>query len=267
MEIMHSPNRMSHLGVGFRYSPYGQEYNPGRDYWARVGLEMAKKFPGANVEVIWIVSVVDGACTRLTFPGRNDMPGITFSKEDENQSTLELFDQLGFRVWLQVEPVDAKVETLIDLIYQQYGNHPCVAGIGIDVEWHHSSTKPEGEAVNDEEAPCWLRAIHGHNMQNRMFLKHWETNMLPPLTRDGILFVDDSQMFDSLEHLVEEFTAWGRHFYPAPVAFQFGYPADKKWWSQFEDPAKVIGEAIVKVVPNVAGLYWVNFTALEVFPP
>ncbi len=90
--------------------------------------------------------------------------------------------------------------------------------------------------------------------------------MLPPTLREGLLFVDDSQVFDSLETMVGEFAAWGKHFYPAPVAFQIGYPADKKWWSRLHDPAKEIGEAILSTIPNTQGIYWVNFSVLDVFP-
>jgi len=30
--------------------------------------------------------------------------------------------------------------------------------------------------------------------------------------------------------MLSEFVDWGRQYYPAPVAFQIGYPADKKCW-------------------------------------
>jgi hypothetical protein len=71
--------------------------------------------------------------------------------------------------------------------------------------------------------------------------------------------------FQSLDEMVTEFSAWGRAYYPAPVVFQFGYPADRAWWGEFADPANQIGGAILKNVPNTAGLYWVDFTVLEVF--
>ena len=91
--------------------------------------------------------------------------------------------------------------------------------------------------------------------------------MLPPTLREGLLFVDDSQTFDSLDKMVAEFAEWGKYFSPAPVGFQFGYPADRVWWGKFADPPKTIGEAILSAVPNTTGLYWVDFTALDVFPP
>lgn len=258
---------MPKFSAGFRFSPYGQKFNPGVKYWVRVGQEVASRFPDSTPEAIWIVSVLHGQGTLLSFPGTCNEPGIFFSKEDENQIALDLFDRLGFRIWLQVEPGDAKVETLFNLILERYKYHSCVVGVGVDVEWHHSSLAPEGETVNDDVAVGWLRAVRRHGEQYKMFLKHWEANKLPPTLREGLLFVDDSQMFDSLDQMLIEFTEWGEHFYPAPVAFQIGYPADIKWWGGYQDPVLVIGASIRKVVPNVAGLYWVNFTALDVFPP
>ncbi len=113
----------------------------------------------------------------------------------------------------------------------------------------------------------WLAAARAHGEQYRLFLKHWEPSLLPPTLREGLLFVDDSQEFSSLDQMVAEFADWGRYFYPSPVAFQVGYPADKQWWDKLTDPARIIGDAILAEVPNTAGLYWVDFTALEVFPP
>ena len=90
---------------------------------------------------------------------------------------------------------------------------------------------------------------------------------MPPTYREGLLFVDDSQILPSLEAMVNEFAEWGKAFAPAPVAFQYGYPSDKPWWSQLDDPPADIGRAILARVPNTEGLYWVDFTVLELFPP
>src|SRR5687768_9435232 len=56
------------LGAGFRYSAYGPPYNPGPEYWALVGHEMARRFPNAHPETIWIVSRLHGSGTLLNFP-------------------------------------------------------------------------------------------------------------------------------------------------------------------------------------------------------
>ena len=83
----------------------------------------------------------------------------------------------------------------------RYGHHPNMLEVGVDVEWFHSDDTPEGRAVTDEEAAAWVTAVRSHNPQYRLFLKHWEQEMMPPTDRDGMLFVDDSQQFESLDEV------------------------------------------------------------------
>jgi len=255
------------LGAGFRYSTYGPRYNPGPPYWESVGQQMASRFPGAHPEAIWIVGELQAGGSRLSFPGQSDNPLIQFTTQDLNEAALTRFDQGGVKVWLQVEPGDSPVDQLIRLVLQPYGQHACVIGVGVDVEWYHSTHDPQGIQVSDADAAAWLAEARAFNPDYRLFLKHWETGKMPPTLREGILFVDDSQQFQSLDQMVTEFTSWGQTFYPAPVAFQFGYPDDRAWWGSFADPANQIGQAILKKVPNTAGLYWVDFTVLDVFKP
>ena len=263
-----SPVVVDHpLGAGFRYSTYGPSQDPGPEYWLSVGERMAKRFPGSVPQAIWIVGNYSTGGTVLTFPGSDEDLRIHFSLEDGNEAALDAFDEAGLGVWLQVEPGDAPMERLIDIVLARYGDHPSVLGFGVDVEWYHSDGTPEGEAVGDTEAAAWVAAIRAHDPHFRLFLKHWETGMMPPTYRDGVVFVDDSQQFPSLEAMAAEFASWGRAFDPAPVGFQFGYPADEPWWGELDDPPTSLGEAILEGTPNTESLFWVDFTALDVFPP
>ena len=90
---------------------------------------------------------------------------------------------------------------------------------------------------------------------------------MPPNERDGIFFVDDSQQFESFDQMADEFTEWGQEFARSPVGFQYGYPADKVWWQGLQDPPKDIGQALLDNIPNIEGLFWVDFTVLDIFPP
>lgn len=256
------------LGAGFRFSTYGVTPNPGPDYWLSVGQRMAAKFPGSHPEAIWIVgNFLGDGMTYLSFHAETDDPHITSGFVDMNEETLNLFDAQGVKVWLQVEPGDADMVTLINLVLNQYKHHPSVIGFGVDVEWYQSDGSAEGTAVMDEDAAAWVQAIRVINPEYRLFLKHWDTAFMPPTVREGIVFVDDSQQFTSFDQLVTEFAAWGTHFAPAQVGFQYGYPADKTWWQQLADPAGEIGQAILTQTPNTTALFWVDFTVLEVFPP
>ncbi len=255
------------IGAGFRGSASGPAHDPGAEYWAHVGQEMASRFEGATPETIWIVGSLRDEGTRLNFPVSGAHSLIQGAEEDGNEATLDLFDNLGFRVWLQVEPGHAPVEELVHLVLARYAHHPSVVGFGVDVEWYESTKQPEGKAVSDDEAQTWLTAVRSHDSAYRLFLKHWEIGKMPPTLREGILFVDDSQILPSLDAMVAEFAEWGRAFSPAPVAFQYGYPSDRPWWSLLDDPPRRIGQAILDQVPNARGLYWVDFTVLDVFPP
>jgi hypothetical protein len=256
------------LGAGFRYSSYGIGPNdPGPAYWQAVGEEMAARFDGAAPGAIWIVGIIAGQGTSLSFPGASEETTIHFQPDDNNEEALDRFDESGFEVWLQVEPGDAPVDQLIDLVMERYGHHPSVVGFGIDVEWLESSEQPEGRPVTDAEAAAWLAAIRAHDPRDRLFLKHWEADVMPPTARDGIVFVNDSQGFGDLDAMVADFAAWAEHFAPAPVGYQFGYTGDEGWWRELADPPGDIGRAILEAVPDAVGLYWVDFTIRDVFEP
>lgn len=255
------------LGAGFRFSTYGVRRNPGPDYWLSVGERMSAKFPGARPETIWIIGNFMGqGMTYLSFPAENKDKHIKFTYVDMNEATFKRFDEQGVKVWLQVEPGDADMLTLIDLTLEQYKHHPCIIGFGVDVEWFKSDGSAEGTPVTNAEAEAWVKAIRAHNPNYRLFLKHWDENWMPPTYRDGVVFINDSQQLESLDQLVDEFAAWGKRFAPAKVGFQYGYPADRPWWKNLQDPAKEIGEAILAKTPNTTSLFWVDFTVLEVFP-
>ena len=89
---------------------------------------------------------------------------------------------------------------------------------------------------------------------------------MPPTFRNDIVFVDDSQIFPNMNSMVEEFVDWANAFAPAKVAFQYGYKSDKIWWQNLGDPPKTIGDEILERCPNTSDLYWVDFTAYDIWP-
>ena len=255
-------------GAGIRSSTYGRPNDPGPGYWARTGVEIAAKFPGARPEAIWIVSRLKDRGTQMSFPvPPGGDPLITGMPEDISEPVLELFDKLGYGVWLQTEPGWAPVDKAFHVMLEHYGHHKCVIGVGVDIEWHRSNNPDLGDPVTDELARTWLAAARSHNPAYRMFLKHFRANVMPPTFRDGIVFVDDSQIFKSSDEMIEDFAAWGKTFAPAPVGFQYGYRTDKPWWGLMKDPVKEIGDRILAATPNTEMLIWVDFSVQDVFPP
>lgn len=264
--------------AGFRasriLSSYPNRQFPSPEYWTAVGQKMAAKFNNHQPAGIWIVSLYlsepEGS-TLLNFPspgGRYDC--ILFRSTDENEAHLDYFDAHGLRVFLQVEPGGAKIDTLIHLVLTRYGHHACVIGFGIDVEWYETYNYPGGRKVSDVEAERWERKVQSFNSDYRLFLKHYGQDWMPAKFRGQILFVDDSQDFTwtarPLNGMVSEFKAWGEKFKPNPVGFQYGYPVDQTWWDDFTDPAQTIGDALLANIPTCAGLFWVDFTITELFP-
>lgn len=261
------PKELSTLQAGFRYSSYGPSYNPGPEYWPYAGEQMAAKFTDATPSALWIVGVLDGEGTYLNFNCETDDPNIRCGYADMNDAVFNLFDEKGFEVWLQVEPGNASMDELIEIVLHQYKDHPSVVGFGLDVEWYKSTNGPEGQPVTDEEAKRWVESIRSVNPNYQLFLKHWDAAWMPPTYRDGIVFINDSQQFESFDQLMDDFTTWGERFTPALVGYQYGYPADKKWWQELGDPPGDIGQAILNDIPNTKGLFWVDFTLLDMFPP
>jgi hypothetical protein len=255
------------LGAGFRYSTYGVQGNPPAEYWVSVGNQISEKFPVATPETIWIVGNIYGEGTYLNFPCEAKDPLIKCGFIDMNEEMLLKFDEQGFRVWLQVEPGNANMDELIDIVLDHYGHHPSVVGFGLDVEWYKSPDGPLGVPITDEEARHWVKKTRTHNPEYFLFLKHWEIEWMPPSEREGILFINDRQSFESLADMLEQFSAWGEHFNGYPVGFQFGYPSDRNWWGAFADPVGEVGNAILDRIANTKALYWVDFTLHEVFPP
>ncbi len=255
-------------GAGIRSSTYGRPTDPGPGYWARTGVEIAAKFPGAKPEAVWIVSRLRDRGTQMSFPVPAGVdPLITGMDEDISEPVLQLFDKLGYNVWLQTEPGWAAVDKAFDVMLDRYGHHKCVVGVGVDVEWHRSNSPDLGDPVTDEMARTWLAAARAHNPAYRMFLKHFRENVMPPTFRDGVVFVNDSQIFKSVEEMIEDFSTWGKAFAPAPVGFQYGYNSDKPWWGLMKDPVKEIGDRVLATTPNTEFLIWVDFSVRDVFPP
>jgi hypothetical protein len=190
------------LGAGFRFSTYGVPEKQIPEYWVSVGDRMASKFEGAEPQGIWIVGNLYDRGVYLSFPCPTDAPDILCGPIDMNEAALKLFDERGVKVWLQVESGNGDMLKLIDLVLDRYGHHPCVIGFGVDVEWYQSSGNPLGVPVDDATAAEWVKAVRAHSPEYRLFLKHWDSDWMPPAYRDGIVFINDGQEFDNFDAML-----------------------------------------------------------------
>jgi hypothetical protein len=274
------PTPVAPLRAGLRSSPYGpKNIFPAPAYWLNAAGSMASRFNGAVPALVWIVGTMESinhdtpeetfsGRVKLTFPTPGgDFPSVVFADTDVNEAYLAEFDRNGYQVWLQVEPGDADMETLIKLVMNRYGRHSCVIGFGVDVEWFRwSKQNNEGAEVSDAQARAWSGLVRSYHADYRLFLKHWLESKMPPTYRQGLSFISDSQEFTSLEQMLDDFVSWGKAFAPAPVGYQFGYPFDGAWWRKLSDPPAEIGKAILNRIPNTSDLYWVDFTMQEIWP-
>ncbi|HJW22263.1 MAG TPA: hypothetical protein VJ506_07540 [Candidatus Limnocylindrales bacterium] len=266
-----APPTPAGLRAGLRASDYGIRPWPSPAWWGSSIGSMAARFPGATGAMVAVVVEIDG----LTGPGcwahfpnpdGETYPGVRFDAADKFEPDFARFDEAGIKVWLQVEPAGCDMAMLIDLVMKQYGRHPSVIGFGVDDEWYLNRQYRGGKPITDAEAQAWVALTRSCNTAYRVFLKHWLTAQMPPTYRDGIVFIDDSQGFQSMTAMLAEFATWGSHFGPAPVGFQFGYKTDQKSWARLADPPKTVGNGILARVANTSDLYWVDFTARSIWP-
>lgn len=255
--------------AGVRSSAYGIKPFPEPQEWIKAISTMGGYLEGSTPCAVWIVGHINRrrSC-KLDFPSEGQtLSNVEFLDIDKHERFLSEFDKAGIKVFLQVEPANADMKTLIDLVLGRYKSHPCVIGFGVDVEWNKEADFPErGEKVSDATAQLWEGWVKAHNPQYRLFIKHWDQLWMPPTYRGDLIFVDDSQIFKNFDEMASEFEAWGNTFKPNMVMFQIGYNSDKPWWRTIRDAPKTMGEAIARRIPQDCGIIWVDFSLRDVLP-
>lgn len=278
--VVYAGARSSAYGLGSRWFT--------REEWGSVAEQMQAWYPSAKPTMIWIVGSLSGMGCNLEFlPDESvdtealEKQYIYFSESERrnhlsHEEYLNYFDENGIQVYLQVEPGFADVETLIDLILDQYGHHPCVVGVGVDVEWYHGITEDSGLPVSDALAEKWDMHIKAINPEYRLFLKHYNIRYLPPSYRSDILFVNDSQGFgsavgdvlgvydeelDDVLGFIPEFKRFADAFPENDVLYQIGYASDATWYYTMGDPVVLsLGQRLAEVTKQNCGIIWVDFT-------
>ncbi len=262
--------------AGWRSSVYGYQFDSPPCYWVNTAIEMSNKFPGSIPAGVWVIGEIYGSPgsasdTMLTFPKPSGTyPNVKFSgtDQDQNEAYLTAFDNAGMKVFLQVEPADASIPVLIDLILTQYSHHSSVQGMGIDVEWLNERSYPDwGRKVTASEVTAWSNQVKSYNPNYQLFVKHWdETYLGSPVP--SVMYIDDSEQNENMNGMISSFKQFANAFPNNEVGFQIGYPSDKSFWSKMIDPAKQIGNEITKTLGNrKVDIYWVDFSIKTPFPP
>lgn len=256
--------------AGVRSSSYGAPTPfPSSAQWESAMKTMAGYFPGSTPSAtIWLVGEVDydNHGMVLEFPRPNDGvnygPLYQFQATDKHEPYLSYFDTHGTGVYLQIEPGDADIPTLIDLVLNRYKHHPSVLGLTIDAEWINKTSDTDIETpVTNAQAQAWEAKVKGHKSSYRMILKHFEEANLPPTYRGDIIFVCDDELNATYAAFLAEHKKFADFFYPSDVMFQIGYPSDRPWWSQRPAPIpQSIGQDLSAQTRQNHGVLWVDFS-------
>lgn len=248
--------------TGCRQSSYGANPFPTANEWGYIHLNLQSFFPGSSPVGVWIVGNIVGDNCNLQFPS----PGgyydyINFDDYDYHDEYLSHFDSIGVKVFLQVESGAADIEDLITIIMDRYKHHPSVFGFGVDIEWF-AEDYGTGKKVTDSEAEAWETKLKTYNNDYKLFLKHWDTNWMPPNYRGEIFFINDGQNFSNLDECKQWFGKWANAFPDNPVIYQGGYPADRNWWQNYSNPPQQIGNALAEEcgADQEFGFCWVDFS-------
>lgn len=283
-----APRFVKWAGVRVSYYGMGKSFRVGKEYkfpsvsdMVGFGQKMSACYEGSIGTYILIVgtistdeddagNTINGKCS-LQFPLSKSIKNARGSEDDFYEEYLTAMDSAGMAVWLQVEPGDADLVELAKEVMNHYKHHSCVKGFGIDVEWYEyreSAGAEEGDSskLSDATAKAVVEAVRAINSAYTVFVKHWDENWLPPIYREGLIFVNDSQYYDSPSEQRVDFAAWANYYAPNPVMFQIGYQADKETvWGNYSNPAKELGQFIADgcYSGNDIGIIWVDFTLKE----
>jgi hypothetical protein len=267
--------------AGLRRSSLGfKEKNADDAWWVDRTKEFAASLRGPRQEdppvvplIIQIVSIyLDEGNTRFEFEKPEEYKGategMTFGAgEVDHERALAAYDKAGVKAILQVEPGRADVASCLEIMNLRFGRHRCVAGYGVDAEWYRTAESEDktGLPVKDADAEAWVKKVLAFDPKATLFLKHWDPSHMPAKFRHpNLWFLSDSQKFKDLREMLDDFTSWGAAFKDQAVGYQFGYPADRKWWEKMAQPPEEIGRAVLKEIPRTRFLFWVDFTAGKV---
>ena len=141
------------------------------------------------------------------------------------------------QVYPEIEPGDADIPTLIDLVLSRYQSHPSVIGLAIDAEWINKTSDGDTETpVSDAQAQAWETKVKSYSSSYRLLVKHYDEGNLPPTYRGDIIFGNDDEQNGSYSTFKAELKTFADFFYPSDVVFQFGYPSDRRLVERPREP-------------------------------
>lgn len=209
------------------------EFNRSAEDWSTV----AHTYGGENAVVDLVVAQAhsDGHIA-LPFPFKDEESLYTTGKNDPVELYLEKFDSEGLNVILSIQPLNANVTSLMDILLSRYDHHKCIIGINVDLEWKESGIP---HYVNNDERDAWLNAIKSHNTQLKLFLTYYEDHThFPDDTSDLVILFDGTH--GSQKNLLSKYAELAKSY--TSVGIYTGYSTN--------DPPTASNSRIMAAAPN-----------------
>lgn len=181
----------------------------------------AKRFGGENGVVDLVVAQAHkNELTYVPFPFENRENIYSYSKIDKVEPYLKKFDKDGLKVILSIQPNRADVADLIDIVLSRYGQHKSVIGVNVDIEWKLTGSPYH---VSNKERDIWLKKIHSHNPEFKLFLTYFKDyTYFPDDTQDIVILFDGEEA--TQETIMKKYKALASHF--TSVGIYTGYPSN-----------------------------------------
>lgn len=181
------------------------EFNGSADNWSTA----AHTFGGQNGVVDLVIAQArENGLVALSFPYNGDQSLYSASQNDSVEPYLEKFDSEGLNVILSVQPLKANVTDLIDMILTRYGNHTCIVGINVDLEWKDSGNP---QNVSNEERDMWLSEIKSHDPRLKLFLTYFGDHTHFPEDANGLVVLFDGSK-DSQAKLLNKYSDLAKYY-------------------------------------------------------
>ncbi len=216
----------------------------GKEDWGQCVFNVNNRFQSSKPWATWAVGTIPENITPLS--------------DQKHNEYLSYMDLLGVSIFLELIPTNQNVVTLINDNLTKFGNHSCVSGIGIDLEYYTGTVDPK----------AWDDKAKSFKSTYRLYMKHWETAKMGTYRGKGDLIFICTSSEGTVSSLTDAFASWATTFAPNAVAFQIGYPADedaengsKGGWAAFADPIKDWGSQILTKITNASqevGILWVT---------
>lgn len=274
--------------AGWRSSYYGYQGNghgqTDPQYFVCVAQSEAAKYPGSKPGGIYVLGGIGTSETNMPFarpPGSANIANVVYDTSGgwgpDPEPFLSAFDDAGMKIILQVEPGMADISKLATMILNNFKNHPCLDGFGVDVEWWNSSGNSNNNPIPASVVKSLVNAVHAVNPNYKVVIKHYDPSVLPPGIA-GVTYLNDSCGFSNFNESVSDYVNWALTFSDpnTDIGYQMLYvaingncaPNDHNWWGSMNKPQVQLINAVYANIPsaNIYCAYIVDFSLLLTYP-